>query len=37
VRLVVHVPQGIKPESLADALDAVEHAYARNPRADLSL
>ena len=37
VRLVVHVPQGIKPESLADALDAVEHAYGRNPRADLSL
>src|SRR5262245_10805466 len=37
VRLVVHVPQGIKAESLADALDAVEHAYARNPRADLSL
>ena len=37
VRLVVQVPQGIKPESLADALDAIENAYGKNPRADLSL
>jgi molecular chaperone DnaJ len=37
VRLVVHVPEGIKPESLSTALDEFEHAYAKNPRADLSL
>ena len=37
VRLVVQVPQGITPESLADALDAIENAYGKNPRADLSL
>jgi len=37
VRLVVYVPQDIKTESLADALDAIEAAYGKNPRADLSL
>jgi molecular chaperone DnaJ len=37
VRLVVHVPEGIKPESISSELDALEHAYGKNPRADLSL